>query len=179
MTAVPQTRVSLLPTVCDESLAVNGSVAGKWAWKGKTREEKKRGRGCSCLVSQSCHSTVNSFQDSKGWDGGKKGLLNFYGTDTNTSSVPRRMKRFVKILQVKMCAREFWDCLIFMYIEERWVMPSCSQWYGVVWRVASTRKREKEEQKKRCLKMRRTLSLADWWLQGVFEGCRSTDVKAW
>lgn len=44
---------------------------------------------------------------------GKKGLLNSYGTDTNTSNIPRPVKGFVKILQVKKCMREFWHCLIF------------------------------------------------------------------
>lgn len=44
---------------------------------------------------------------------GKKGLLNSYGTDTNSSNIPRPMKGFVKILQVKKRVREFWDCLIF------------------------------------------------------------------
>lgn len=44
---------------------------------------------------------------------GKKELLKSYGTYTNTSNIPRPMKGFVKILQVKKCMREFWDCLIF------------------------------------------------------------------
>lgn len=39
---------------------------------------------------------------------GKKRLLSSYGTDTNTSNVPRPVKGFVK-----MCTREFWDYLIF------------------------------------------------------------------
>lgn len=58
------------------------------------------------------------------------------------------------------------------------MMPSCSERHRVVWRIAATRKGEKEEQKKRSVKMRRTLSLVDWWVQGAFDGCRSTDVKA-
>lgn len=45
------------------------------------------------------------------------------------------------------------------------MMPSCSERHGVVWRIAATRKGEKEEQKKRGVKTKRTLSL-------VIGGCK-------
>lgn len=111
LNAVPQTRVSLLPTVCDDSLAVNGSVAGKWAWKGKTGEEK--GKGMQSFLVTILPPNSKQFSGQQRMRSGKKELLNSYGTYTNTSNIPRPMKGFVKILQVKKCMREFWDCLIF------------------------------------------------------------------
>lgn len=95
--------------------------------KGENQGREEKGKGMQLFGVTILPLNGEQFSGQQRMRWGKKGLLNSYGTDTNTSSVPRPMKRFVKILQVKMCAREFWDCLIFMYIEERWMMPSCSQ----------------------------------------------------
>lgn len=89
----PKQEVFLLPTVCDESFAVNGSVVGKWPYQRKTREEKKRGREHCYLVSQ----MVNCLQGSKGKKGGggkgsKKEPLHSYRADTNACNIHRTTK---------------------------------------------------------------------------------------
>lgn len=174
LNAVPQTRVSLLPTVCDESFAINGSVGMKGENQGR-----EKGKGMQLFGVTILPLNGEQFPGQQRMRWGKKGLLNSYGTDTNTSNIPRPVKGFVKILQVKKCMREFWHCLIFCVHKVKMDDAIPSQWLGFIWRVTATRKGEKEEPKREVFKWELYPLLIEWWLQGVFEGCRSTDVRTW
>lgn len=120
---------------CQRSVVNHLPLMGLWQASGHEREKpgkREKGKGMQLFVVTILPFNGEQFSEQQRMRWGKKGLLNSYGIDTNTSNIPRPRKGFVKILQVKMCAREFWDCLIFCIHKDGWCYPVHSDmgWFG-------------------------------------------------